>query len=210
MRRGRGTSTVEVGDDPARPARQQHDPVAEADRLADVVGDEEHGQARVPPEPFELVVEQVTGDGVEGAEGLVHQQESASWARARASATRWRIPPDSSWGRLSAKAPRWTISSSSATRRRRSALGDLAQPEGQLDVAGHGQPGKQGGVLEHQGGVAAGHAHGARRRAVEPGDQVEQGALAAARRAHQADELAGATSSETRSRADDAPADRRP
>ena len=48
---------------------------------------------------------------------------SASWARARARATRCRIPPDSSCGRLPANAPSWTRSSSSATRCWRSALG---------------------------------------------------------------------------------------
>ncbi len=41
----------ELGDDPAGPARQQQDPVAEASRLADVVGDEHHRQClgRRPP-----------------------------------------------------------------------------------------------------------------------------------------------------------------
>src|SRR5260370_19505992 len=33
-----------LGDDPARPAAQQHHPVAEAHRLADVVRHEQHGQ----------------------------------------------------------------------------------------------------------------------------------------------------------------------
>ena len=37
---------------------------------------------------------------------------SASWAKARAMATRWRMPPDSSWGRLSPKPSRCTVRSS--------------------------------------------------------------------------------------------------
>ncbi len=65
----------ELVDHPAGPARQQHDAVAEADRLADVVGDEQHGEAALAPDPLELVVEQVAGHGVERAEGLVHQQD---------------------------------------------------------------------------------------------------------------------------------------
>ena len=50
---------------------------------------------------------------------------SASWAKARASATRWRMPPDSSWGRRPANGARRTVSSRAATRSRRSALGTL-------------------------------------------------------------------------------------
>ena len=34
---------------------------------------------------------------------------SASWAKARAMATRWRMPPESSKGCLSAKPSRWTV-----------------------------------------------------------------------------------------------------
>ena len=46
---------------------------------------------------------------------------SASWARARARATRCRMPPESSWGRLVPNSSRCTISRSEATRGRRSA-----------------------------------------------------------------------------------------
>jgi len=44
-------------------------------------------------------------------------------ASPRATATRWRIPPDSSRGRLAAAAVRPTSATSSSVRRRRSALG---------------------------------------------------------------------------------------
>ena len=86
------------------PAGQQHDAIAEADGLADVVGHEQDRPAGRLPDPLELVVEDVAGHRVERPEGLVHQQDSASWARARASATRWRMPPESSWGCLLAEA----------------------------------------------------------------------------------------------------------
>src|SRR5215472_12893658 len=46
---------------------------------------------------------------------------SASWASARASATRCRMPPDSSCGRFLPNPPRWTASSRSAARALRSA-----------------------------------------------------------------------------------------
>ncbi len=51
------------------------DPVAEPGRLADVVGDEQHGQAAVADEGVELLVEDVAGHRVEGPERLVHQQD---------------------------------------------------------------------------------------------------------------------------------------
>ena len=64
---------------------------------------------------------------------------SASWANARARATRWRMPPDSSWGRLSAKSLEvHGRSSSSHARAGRSRLGTPAQLEGERDVLGHG------------------------------------------------------------------------
>src|SRR4051794_31409730 len=64
----------EVLDHPAGPAAQQHDPVAEPDRLAHVVGHEQDGELLLPPDPLELVVQEVPGHRVERAERLVHQQ----------------------------------------------------------------------------------------------------------------------------------------
>ena len=75
MRRGRPVSTDVLLGDPAGPAGEQHHPVAEADRLADVVGDEQHGEPGARPERLELVVEQVAGHRVERAERLVHEQD---------------------------------------------------------------------------------------------------------------------------------------
>ena len=61
--------------DPAGPAGQQHHAVTEPHGLADVVGHEEHGQAALPPDRLELVVQQVAGHRIERAERLVHQQD---------------------------------------------------------------------------------------------------------------------------------------
>src|ERR1700680_83056 len=66
---------LEIPDDPAGTAAEQHDPVPEADRLADLVGDEQHGQATPPPDSLQHLVQQVAGHRVEGAERLVHQQD---------------------------------------------------------------------------------------------------------------------------------------
>ena len=75
MRRGRSMSTSKLAVTRPGPGRQDDDAVAEPGRLADVVGDEQHGQAAVAHERVELVVQHVAGHRVEGAERLVHQQD---------------------------------------------------------------------------------------------------------------------------------------
>ena len=114
---------------------------------------------------------------------------SASCASARASATRWRMPPESSCGRFFANSVRLTSSRRSATRASSLLLGDLAELEGEVDVAGDGEPWEQRRLLEHQPGAPV---DGCRpsRRPIEAGEDVEQRALPAARRAEQAHELA--------------------
>ena len=78
MRRGRAIADRELGDDASGPARQQHDPIAEAHRLAHVVRHEQHREAAVAPQPLELVVEHVARHGVERPERLVHQEHVGS------------------------------------------------------------------------------------------------------------------------------------
>src|SRR5437899_8362820 len=65
----------ELCGDAAGPAREERDPLSEAYRLPDVVGHEDHRQAGLPPQPLELVVEQVPRHRVERSEGLVHEQD---------------------------------------------------------------------------------------------------------------------------------------
>jgi hypothetical protein len=48
--------------------------VSETGGLANVVGHEEHGDVPDLPDPLDLVVQQVAGDGVHRSEGLVHEQ----------------------------------------------------------------------------------------------------------------------------------------
>ena len=50
------------------------DPVTHRDRLVDVVGDEDHRLVELCLQAEELLLEPVTGDRVDGAERLVHQQ----------------------------------------------------------------------------------------------------------------------------------------
>src|SRR5712691_4176537 len=61
------------GLDAARARREDDDFVGERDGLLEIVGDEEHGVARVRPQVEQLVLHQVARLDVERAEGLVHQ-----------------------------------------------------------------------------------------------------------------------------------------
>src|SRR5262245_43461214 len=67
----------ELGRDASRSAREQHHAVAEADRFADVVGDEHHRLVGGAPQSLELVVQKVARHRVERAERLVHEQHVA-------------------------------------------------------------------------------------------------------------------------------------
>jgi len=69
-------------------------------------------------------------------------------------------------------------------------LAHAAEFQGQLDVLAGGQPGEQGGVLEHEGGTVAGHFQSARRRRLQSRDDVQQGGFAAAGGTEEGNELA--------------------
>ena len=65
----------DVGHDPRR-ARRQHDhPVGDQDRLGDAVGHDHDGRRGPLPEPQQLQVESLAGQGVERAERFVEQQD---------------------------------------------------------------------------------------------------------------------------------------
>ena len=141
---------------PAGPAGEQDHALAEPDGFADVVGDEDDRAAGFPPDPLELLVQESRVIASSAANGSSISRIWRSWASARARATRWRMPPDSSCGRFPPARPGARASrSSSACRGAR--LADAAQLQRQLDVLPRGQPGKERGVLEHEGGAVAGH-----------------------------------------------------
>ena len=115
---------------------------------------------------------------------------SASWAKARAIATRWRMPPDSSWGRLSPKPSRWTVWSSwsaSAARRFRGTPRSRRARAMLARTVSHGNSAASWNIraTRPRRSMRAG------RGRVEAGDQVEERALAAARGADEAEQLAG-------------------
>ena len=190
MRRGRSIVTDVICGDATRTAREQHDPIAEADRLADVVRHEHHGLAGRPPQRLELVVQHVTGHRVERAERLVHQQDLR--------VLRERPRQRGALPHAARELVRTLLREVREVHHLEQLLAAFAPPlarragqlQRELDVAAHGQPREQRRLLEHQRGAVGAHLDGARRRLVESGDEVEQRALPAAGRTEQADEFA--------------------
>jgi hypothetical protein len=79
--------------------RGKHDhPVGEEDRLLHRVRDEQDGRRRARGDREELEVQALAGQLVERAERLVEEEHRGSRASVRASAARWRMPPES-WRR---------------------------------------------------------------------------------------------------------------
>ena len=117
---------------------------------------------------------------------------------ARASAARWRMPPESCAGIVLREV--LEPDSFERTLRARLALGPRHPLEhhAEIDVLDHRVPGKQRVLLEHEGDVVrhrpahrlAGDFHGAGGRRHQAADDVEQGGLAAAARPDQTEQLA--------------------
>ena len=111
----------------------------------------------------------------------------------RASAARWRWPPESVAGSWSRWRERPTRASSASARARSGAL--AAQPRAERDVLQHRQPGQQVVLLAHPGEPSGQRPAVAARdlalfRRHQPGDQAQQAALADPARAEQAGALA--------------------
>ena len=158
MRRGRAMSTDELLGHPAGPAGEHDDAVAEASRLPDVVGDEEHVELRLPPDPLQLVVHQVAGHGVEGAERLVHEQHVGLLGQRPGQGHPLAHATGQLVGLLVDEAARGAPARAARPPGvLRSAARHAAQPQGQLDVLAHGQPREERGLLEHQGGLPLRH-----------------------------------------------------
>ena len=183
----------EVADDPAGPGRHHQHPCRQEHRLADRVGDEQPGEPLALEQAQQLVVQPLAGDLVEGAERLVEQEHlrvaaPASGPASSASSCR----PTAAWGTSSRSRPgrpaRWPRAASASPL----GLGHALQLGDQLDVALHGAPRQQRGVLED---VADARSVDVDTYppvwSLEAGGDAQQRALAAARRADHGDELAG-------------------
>ena len=59
--------------------RKKEDSIAQTSRFADVVGDKDNGFAARFPDALEIAIELLAGEGVEGGEGLIHQEHAWIW-----------------------------------------------------------------------------------------------------------------------------------
>jgi hypothetical protein len=74
-----GEPDRQIQDDPGAGARgEDDDAVADVDALVDVVGEEHDGRAVGAVDLQEQVLQLFAGLGVEGTEGLVHQEEGGA------------------------------------------------------------------------------------------------------------------------------------
>jgi hypothetical protein len=149
------------------------------------------------PQGQELVLQRLPGERVERAERLVQQQharpgdERPGEGRALGHAARELL------GQRVGEAGE--VDAADGGLREVAAFGarQVAEPEGH--VLADREPGHQPRLLEHEPDLARGAAHlaardadGAARRPLQAGDEAEQGALAAARGAHDGHDLASA------------------
>ena len=137
-------------------------------------------------------MEQVAGHRVERAERLVHEQhvgvlrERAGERDALAHAAGQLVRP-----LLARTSPRLhEVEQLVGPRARARRVGTLRELQRELDVAARGEPREQRRLLEHERWCGRRPSIVPARGLVEAGDQVEQRALAAARRAEEAHELA--------------------
>ena len=189
----------DLGDLGVRSVAHQEDLVGEQDGLVHIVRDHEHRLVRGLHDLQQLVLDGAAGQRIERAEGFVEQQhlgldgEGARDADALLHAAREfrRLLVD-----RVAEADHFEVAGA--------VFGDLlfrpVRPlrfHGEGDVAQHAHPGHQGVALEYHAAVEAGppdfaavHEGLAGTGFVEPGQHVEDGGLAAAGVADDADELA--------------------
>src|SRR3990170_585427 len=183
--------------DAAGPRRENGDAVGHGDGLEEVVGDEDHGLPVPLPDPEELFLEDELGLGVEGAEGLVHQEDvgiPGEGPRERDALAH----PLGELARVASLEAGEPGEPEEVPRPRLAPIGGLAGELGaEGDVGEAGAPGQEGVAREHVADARVDpvhgdtvHRHPAGRRGKEPGDDVEEGGLAAATGPDDGEELA--------------------
>ncbi|MNT08705.1 hypothetical protein D3C72_1434550 [compost metagenome] len=189
---------ADVLDDAPRPLGHHEHAVREKDGLRDAVGDEDHRLAHLLPQAQQLDVELVARERVERAEGLVEQQhlglrhEDLPQRRALAHAAREFVRVVAAeLLQLEDRQQRFHAFVDVLLRQ-------LAHLGREADVGFHGFPRQHVVGLEHHAHVVghprlqvAEHAHLTARVGLDqPGHDAQQGALAAAARPQDRDELA--------------------
>src|SRR5437867_3722971 len=184
--------------DPPGARRHDGDPRREEERLVQAVGHEDHGLARPPPDVQEPLPHEHARLLVEGAEGLIHQ-EDLRVDRERAADRDALLHAPGELARVLAREPLEAERAEELRRDRAPALGGHApELEAELHVLERRPPGKEARVLEH--GRDAARVGPRDRLAVdqnapavrmnEAAEHSEERGLAAAGRADQRAELA--------------------
>ncbi len=153
-RRSGARNRADRGDDGPGSRRHHQEAARQEYRLLDAVGDEEDALARPAPDVEDQLLHLLAGQGVEGAERLVHQEEVGTAVSARATPTRWRMPPESCQMRR-VSTPSRPTSRSMARRARAARPRHAAQAEAEGDIVDDVEPGQQRAVLEHHAAVGA-------------------------------------------------------
>ena len=195
---GTGDFNLEFLFDAARPRGEDKHAAAEAHGLADIVRHKEDRLPGLGPDFLQFFVKEVPGLGVEGGEGLVHQKYGGierECARKRHAAfhAAGEFVDSGLFETLEVneieKSPRNLPASRESH----------ASHQTEFHVLKHVEPRKKRGLLEDDDAVACRTvdfrvigADPSLGRALEAGDQIEKGGLAAAGRPDQADEFPGA------------------
>ena len=61
---------------PSRMRRKKEDPIAQANRFTDVMGDKDNGFASLFPNALEIAIKLLAGEGIEGGEWFIHQEDA--------------------------------------------------------------------------------------------------------------------------------------
>ena len=163
--------------------------MAETHCFTHVVGDEDDGHAVAMPHVAKFPVEQVARHGVEGGEWFVHEQQARVLGECAREGDALALASGQFVGS--------SIHCAVEPHRREQLLRPLAafggghapESQGSLDVLADAQPREERGILKHQRRLRAVDVHVARAGGFEPGDDRQQGRLAAAGGAENADEL---------------------
>src|SRR2546425_5004290 len=175
---------------------EDDDPVREIDGLADLMRDEQDGLLRPEPDVQQLFLHDLAGLGVQGGEGLVHQEdlrvhdERAREIHALLHAARELV------GIVLLEAVEPDHLDEVLCPLAGLARAHAATLQAVDDIADHGSPGQERGVLEDDRAVGAGPAHhlavdgdSGGRGPEQAVHDVEERALAAARRPDDGDEF---------------------
>ena len=180
-----------VADDATGPSRHDDDPGGEEHGLLDAVGDEQPGELLVLEQAQQFVVQALAGDLVERTEGFVEQEhlrlqhQRAGQRAAHLHTARQLL------GVLGLVADEVDQLDRCLGLGEASGLVHALQFGVQFDVALHGAPGQQRGVLEHIADARPVDLTGAAGVLLEARGDAQQGALPAAGGADDGDELAG-------------------